>query len=131
MTNPKDRMSVQTIAEILIKELSNLEKQAEKINQATARAELTTKRLMESTIKVDTSKLEQVSKGIEDKFSKGDIYVSKSMQIIYISVFAFFFLVSMLSVSFATMYNTESKEVKKELIYWQSEYDKIAAKVKK
>lgn len=72
----KQRMNVQTIAEILTEELGKIEKHTEKFQHASSRVEQATERLLKTEVKVNTSELLQIQANIERTF-KDSVFISK------------------------------------------------------
>lgn len=119
----KERMSVQTVAEILIDELSKIEAQTHKFEVAARRVEETVKKLAENPVKVDVSEFKETVEEHKKIVSNSVIIPKRLSQAFYYTIIISLVLV-MVSIFLAGKYYSKFKEEERDKIYWYNKANK-------
>lgn len=120
----KQRMSVQTVAEILTEELSKIEGQTNRFVKATERVEQVTDKLLKSEVKVDSREVKDIYTNMSRQLS--DHVMLK--QSVYDKLFWLFFsfvLVTIIACFMAGYYYSQNEKNKDNAIYWHEQYQAV------
>ena len=125
----KQRMNVQTIAEILTEELGKLENYTEKIQHASSRVERATERLLNSEVKVNTSELAQIEKNIVTTI-KDTVHIPRWFAKATLYTLIACFVLTIVSCLTAGYYYNKEKATEEREIYWYEQYQKLKSSKK-
>lgn len=126
----KQRMNVQTIAEILTEELGKIEKHTEKFQHASSRVEQATERLLKTEVKVNTSELAQIEKNIVSTF-KDTVQVPRWFAKATLYTLIACFVLTIVSCLIAGYYYNKEKATAERESYWYEQYQTVKPSSKK
>lgn len=108
-------MNVQTVAEILIDELSKIEAHTKKFEQAASKVEATTNTLIKNPIKVDLSEFTKTLEKHEKVLLVESAIVPKRIYDAFFYMVILFFAFTCVAIFFATMFYFDHQETKLKL----------------
>jgi len=120
----KQRMNVQTIAEILTEELGKLENYTEKIQHASSRVERATERLLNSEVKVNTSELAQIEKNIVTTI-KDTVHLPRWFAKATLYTLITCIVLTIVSCLIAGYYYNVAKSTAERESYWYEQYQNL------
>lgn len=126
----KQRMNVQTIAEILTEELGKIEKHTEKFQHASSRVEQATERLLKTEVKVNTSELAQIEKNIVSTF-RDTVQVPRWFAKATLYTLIACFVLTVASCLIAGYYYKKEKTTAERESYWYEQYQNVKPSSKK
>jgi len=130
----KQRMSVQTVAEILTEELSKIEKHTQRFQEASSRVENATDRVEQAAKTVQNTEIKVNSRDVLDIYNRmvnlmnDRVHIPKWLAKAILGVLISMFIATGVSIWLASHYYTESQQSLASRDYW---YDKANPPAKK
>lgn len=117
----KQRMNVQTIAEVLVNELGKIEKQTDKLQDASRRIDQAIKQLANSEIKVDTSELTRIEKSITNTY-KDTVHLPRWFAKASLYTLITCIILTIISCTLAGYYYNKLQDTTERENYWYEQY---------